>query len=100
MQAAAGLERPLWTSIAEPPPSGPSAGWSSTLDDSGVRIRTQLLRCAHDAARRLSVETGQTPWPGAKDMDVFVASCVRLGILAVANPSADDTIRLQRAGLA
>lgn len=100
MQAAANAERPLWSLIAEPAPGGPPSGWSNTLDDAAVRIRTTLLACAHDAARRLSVETGQTAWPFAKDMDVFFASCVRLGILAVANPSASDTVRLTRAGLA
>jgi hypothetical protein len=66
------------------------------VDHVSLRLARGLMDCVNDAARRASVANGQTPGP--QTARLFIAGALKLAAQAVANPSADDQVRLNRAG--
>jgi hypothetical protein len=62
-----------------------------------LRLPGGLDGVMNDSARRLEVSLGRTPDPMETAND-FITACVMLGARAVANPSADDLVRLARFG--
>lgn len=76
----------------------PVCQYGQSADHPGWRVRLKLMIVANDAARRSWVAAGKTWHP--RVTEIFVGACLRLAVLAVSSPSSDDTVRLQKAGLA
>jgi hypothetical protein len=98
--AAMGTERTAWNAVpGNYQGIGIPAGVRDSLDHADLRLRTTLVQCVQDAARRCEAAQGLT-WDPQRTTETFVAAAVRLAVLAVASPSAQDTRHLQTAGLA
>jgi hypothetical protein len=88
IRAGVALERTRWNSAG---PSGPGV-----VDNIPFRLGRGQLDCINDAARRAAVADGIMP--NQHTLMVFAAGALRLAVQAVASPTADDQIRLNRAG--
>jgi hypothetical protein len=75
---------------------GSSTLGTTPVDHFPLRLGRGLVDCVNDAARRAAVANGQTPGPDSQRQ--FITGALKLATQAVASPSADDQIRLSRAG--
>lgn len=67
-----------------------------------VYIRQELFVCMNDATRRQAAALGIVGWTHPtmlRPRQNFLHGAIRLAILATANPTADDVLHLQNAGL-
>jgi hypothetical protein len=76
---------------------GSTAVGGSVCDNVPLRLGRGLVDPVNDAARRVAVSQGQTP-NAQTTVNDFILAALKLATQAVANPSADDQIRLNRAG--
>jgi hypothetical protein len=88
IRAGVALERTRWNNAG---PSGPGV-----VDNVPLRLGRGELDCINDAARRAAVADGIAP--NQHTFSIFAAGALRLAAQAIASPSADDQVRLNRAG--